>query len=208
MDVLPAQIAKAQSIMSVSQTAWDSERWMDRSVLDERPILPLVEAFLVDSDLGRRKLTWLCLFAARRALPAWKLYCDGERPRLALDALTEYLRDGVPCDPNFAVAEPPAIHGSPIVDCRAADTGCAAEAAALAVKFSLSGDPLDAMECLSAADGALDQSPLGNQEQFRRWFSSIAIPAAWANRGLSPTEQESFRSYDPDSLATEGGTEP
>src|SRR6185369_13900567 len=117
MDVLPAQIAKAQSIMSVSQSAWDSERWMDRSVLDERPILPLVEAFLVDSDLGRRKLTWLCLYAARRALPAWKLYCDGERPRLALDALTEYLRDGVPCDPNFAVAEPPAIHGSPIVDC-------------------------------------------------------------------------------------------
>src|SRR6185369_808856 len=89
--------------------------------------------------------------------------------------------------------------------CRAADTGCAAEAAALAVKFSLSGDPLDAMECLSAADGALDQSPLGNKEQFRRWFSSIAIPAAWANRGLSPAEQEAFRSYDPDSLATEGG---
>jgi hypothetical protein len=181
---------------------------MPRSVLDERPVLPLIEAFLEDRDHGRQKLTWLCLFAARRALPAWKLYCDGERPHLAIEALSRFLQDGVPCDPSLAVAESPSFRGRPIVDCRAADTGSASEAAALAVRFSLDGDPLDAMECVSAAEGALDQSPLGGQEKFRSWFALVAIPAAWANRALSSDEQEAFRSYDADSLETEAWVDP
>src|SRR5688572_19827759 len=181
MDEFPAQIAKARSVMAESETAWDSERWMSRSVLDERPVLPLVEAFLEDRDLGLRKLTWLRLLAARRALPAWKLYCDGEGPRLAVDAVNRFLHDGVPCNPSLAGAESPAFRGIPIVDCRAADTGCASEAAALAVRFSLSGDPLDAMECLSAADSALDQSPLGSREQPNKLLKLTA-----AGRGCAP----------------------
>src|SRR5258708_674147 len=63
---------------------------------DERVFRELIATFVSESageDPGRR-LAWLSMFAARRALPCWELYCDDEQPVRTVAALESWLVAG------------------------------------------------------------------------------------------------------------------
>jgi hypothetical protein len=57
------------------------------------------------------------------------------------------------------------------------------------------GDPRDLAICLSSADMAFDQSPLGARDQFRRWLIEVAVPASMKHRELTAEESSRFQSY-------------
>jgi hypothetical protein len=73
------------------------------------------------------------------------------------------------------------------------------------MSFALGNDRMDAMECLSSAAAAIDQSPLDGQERFRRWFTEVAIPVAWEGREMTPAEREAYRDCDAASIVPESG---
>src|SRR5689334_25201908 len=68
-----------------------SLRWGDEGVFRS-----LVDAFVSESagDDARQRLAWLSMFAARRALPCWELYCDDEQPVRTVAALESWLVAG------------------------------------------------------------------------------------------------------------------
>lgn len=206
MSNLPPEIGRLVVRLREGPEPWDSERWMNPETLRSRPLLPLVETLLADRERGRDRLAHLCLFAARRVLPAWALYCDGRRPHEAVAALEAYLLGGPVPDAADVLVDParPSFGGVPITDHRSCDTGSAAACAAQAVRYALHGDPMDAMECLSAAGAAIDQSPLVGSEDFVRWFTEVAIPTAWECRELTFVEREVYRDYDPTSVGPGG----
>jgi hypothetical protein len=61
-------------------------------------------------------------------------------------------------------------------------------------------NPRDLAICVSAADMAFDQSPLGSRDHFRRWLIEVAAPAAIARRSLTDEEAARFRDYAPTDL--------
>jgi hypothetical protein len=146
----------------------------------------------------RMRLAHLAYFAARRALTCWELYCDGDGPRRAIEAVGRRL-DGWEADARWedlSVATTPAYRGRPITDCRFCDTSCAAKAAAHAVLFIRGGDIDDAYRCCGYADMAFDQSPLCEEDQFREWLLDFAVPVSFEGREMTATEREALREYD------------
>lgn len=172
----------------------------DETVKASSPLWHLVRALGESGpeDVARRRLARLALFAARRALVCWELYCDEDRPRRAVDAVARHL-DGEVANASWnelSIADAPAYRGCPITDCRFCDTSCAAESAAHAALFARGGGIDDAYQCLGYADMAFDQSPLCEEDQFRDWLLDFAVPAAFEDWQMTETEQESLREYD------------
>lgn len=182
----------------------DADDAMERSYVMSTEIGRLVQAFCVPDDLkGKMCLRWLVFFAARRALPCWDLYCDGDKPLLTVKAM-ELILNGAEKDASlrrYTSCAAPAYGGVPIVDCRSCDTTCAGVACSEAARFFLKNDLFIAVCALSSAYMAFDQSPMGRKEQFKKWVLEVAVPAAWDCRELTLEEQHRFRSYDDDSVA-------
>ena len=146
---------------------------------------------------NQRPMQLLALFAARRALPCWQLYCDGTPPLDAVRVAERVLAGEAPPSALRPFVEPaiPAFRGSRIVDCRECDTGCAADAVAHMARLLTDGDAQELTPCLDAADAAFDQSPLVTRDHFRRWLIEVAVPAAIAERMLTDEEASRFREY-------------
>jgi len=177
----------------------DADDSMDREYVMHTELGDLVRAFeSVAPDEAYMRLAWLSMFAARRALPCWELYCDGRAPQEAVLAVRDWLLTGVAPRNWKPHTKPglPAYKGKRIVDCRECDTGCAADSAAQAARFATTRDLFDAVCALSAAYSAFDQSPLGSREEFDRWLLDVAVPAAYACRELTSEERVAFRTYD------------
>ena len=183
---------------------WDVDESMSETELRETPLGQLLSAFEIYGTQweNHRRLGWLATFAARRALPCWELYCDGNEPHQAIQAIEEWLiNDRHPNSwEGLAKAADPSFRGKRIRDCRECDTGCAAEAAARAARFAWKGNPIDALSAVSFAEAAFDQSPLGSKDDFSTWSIEIAILAAYQCRGLSIYERNLYRSYNPDEI--------
>jgi len=167
---------------------------------DERRFKDMIAAFASESTAedARQRLAWLSMFAARRALPCWELYCDDEQPIRTVAALESWLVAGKSPRSWDTFTQPalPRFLGMRIDDCRECDTAAAADSAAWAAQFVSSGDVSHAAGALNCADGAFEHSPLGGREQFRRWLVEVAVPAAWDCRELSPDERKAFRDFD------------
>lgn len=175
---------------------WDADDWMDHDHLWTTPTGELVKAVIDHNPRGvaEIQLCWLMMFAVRRALPCWELYCDTTQPQDTVESLREWLVEGRACDwSKFTVPAQPSYRGAPIEDCRWCDTGCVARAAAESARFVVERDPILAICSLSASDMAFEQSPLGSSDHYREWFIEIAIPAAYAQRELTSEEQSAFR---------------
>ena len=182
---------------------WNINDSMSDTKLRETPLGQLLGAFEIYGTQwqNHRRLGWLAMFAARRALPCWELYCDGDKPHQVIQAVEEWLiTDWNPHWVVLAKAADPSFRGKHIRDCRVCDAGSAAEAAALAARFAWKGNPIDALCAVSWAAMAFDQSPLGSKDDFYTWSIDIAIPAAYQCRGLSIYERNLYRSYNPDEI--------
>jgi hypothetical protein len=182
-----------QSALTVS---WDVDESTDAEQLRASPLGKFCAA-LADGDESRQTMRLLALSVAKRVLPCWQLYCDGRDPIDAVAAVENRLRESRGFEDLQPLSEPalPSFEGIPIVDCRACDTSCAALAVAHMVRLLLSGDHRELAYCLSAADMAFDQSPLGLQEEFRRWLVEVAVPAALDQRQLTDEEAQMLRRY-------------
>src|SRR5262249_49946812 len=171
---------------------WDLEEATADDRLWASPLGRFV-AGVRDASQSQRTMHLLALFAARRALACWQLYCDGTAPLDGVRAAERVLRGHTPSSALRSFVEPavPSYRGTRIVDCRECDTSCAAAAVAHMARFIAEGNPRDLAICLSAADMAFDQSPLVHRDQFRRWLIEVAIPVALEARDL--TEEEPYR---------------
>lgn len=176
----------------------DVDESMDKEFVMHTELGELVQAFHdISPDHGYFRLGWLSMFAARRALPCWELYCDGNGPLDAVIAVRNFLltRAEPRTWKNFTKVALPAYKGKRIADCRECDTGCAAESAAQCAKFIATHDLVHAVSGLSAAYMAFDQSPLGKLDEFDRWLLNVAVPAAYDCRELTAEEMMKFRTY-------------
>jgi len=177
---------------------WDADDSMPENYVLTTPIGELVTAFATHGGPTYQiKLAWLTMFAARRAIPCWKLYSDSNEPVDALAAIQDWLatrkeRDWTP----FTVPPQPTERGVPIVDCRACDTGCVADATSQAASFIENRSHQSAICSLAAADMAFDQSPVGSVNNYRQWFIDVAIPGAHKECDLTVAEQAAFQDYD------------
>jgi hypothetical protein len=171
---------------------------MDSAYVRASPLGCLVQAFESLPKPATGPLAWLTLFVARRALPCWELYCDGSGPLDAVWAAQQWLATGArPVNiAQLARVTQPSYHGIRIRDCRACDTGAAAESAAQLTRFLDTQDPFNAIYCVSAADAAFDQSPLVEKDHFREWLLDFAIPIAVKDHEMTQQEQNALREYD------------
>jgi hypothetical protein len=174
---------------------WDLDATMADSRLWSSPLGRFV-AMLSGRGGQVPSMRWLALFVARRALPCWELYCDSSQPRDVVAIAEECVRDASHTPKLSPFLEParPAFRGVPIVDCRQCDTMCAAGAVAHMARHLLTGAPRDLALCISSADMAFDQSPLG-ADSFRPWLIEVAVSAALEARELTPEERERFQSF-------------
>jgi hypothetical protein len=176
---LPSLIIDACDILRLHIRApWDAEDGMEDSYVRQSPLGCLINAYESLQSPGIHALKWLSLFVARRALPCWELYCDNLVPVDAVRSAEEWLVTGVrPTDVStFTIATKPAYRGRPIRDCRWADN------------------------CISAADAAFDQSPLGAKDPFREWLLDYAIPLSLNNRDMTEAERDALRRYNPSEI--------
>jgi len=185
-------------------SSWDVDETTKPDRLWSSPLGELVVAF-GDSRKGseaHRRLSWLTMFAARRALPCWELYCDGRQPQEAVESVRAFLVNGYALADLERLSKPavPSWGGVLITDCRECDTSCASGAAAYCVQYAASADPIKAACALSGADMAFDQSPLGIKEKFRAWLIDFAVPIAYERREMTLGDQNAYRDYDPDNL--------
>jgi hypothetical protein len=190
-DAAPVEILRrsAEENWDLGESTTDSRLWAS-------PLGRFVAAFR-NSVQGLTALHWLALFAARRALACWQLYCDGTIPLEGVRTAEQFLRGQVPSSALRTFMEParPSYRGTPIVDCRECDTGSAAKAVACMARLIADGNLRDLAICLSVADMAFDQSPLVHRDQFQRWLIEVAIPVALEERDLTDEEASRFREY-------------
>jgi len=202
---LPQTVMNALADMRIRITEWWEDPETDRE--QNSPLFQLILAFSDGAGESEtvERLGRLALYAARRALPCWDLYCDGTKPRAAVEAVEAWIRNGTSPSSwdSLVLAERPAYRGHPIGDCRYADTSCAAEAAAYAARFAKDHVPLNAHRAVACADMAFDQSPLCEKDHFREWLLDIAVPAAYERRDLTPEECEVLREYDDGDIPAE-----
>jgi hypothetical protein len=172
----------------------------DEAIKASSPLWRLIESLGTSGpeEEARRRLARLASFAARRVLACWELYCDGDGPRRAVEAVDRWIGgegSDFPSD-TLSIAAAPAYQGRPITDCRFCDTSRASQAAAHAVLYAAGGDIDDAYRCAVSADMAFDQSPLGEEDHFREWLLDYAVPIAYEGREMTPEEREALREYD------------
>jgi len=191
-----------------SNELWDVDECMDPEHIAASPLSIVVAGYgdPITSIHSYRRLAWLVMFAARRSLPCWNLYCDGDVPSRAVSCLAEWLANGEHgSDLNkFTIRAIPSYRGEHIVDCRSCDTGCVAQAASSAVRFAISRRSIDAIVAISHADMAFSQSPLCEKDHFRKWLIEIAIPYSWVGVELSTEQQNAFRTYAPSEITRSG----
>jgi hypothetical protein len=194
---LPQTVMNVLTGMRIRITEWWEDPETDRE--QNSPLFQLVLAFSGGAGGSEtvERLGRLALYAARRALPCWELYCDGNKPRAAVEAVDGWLRNGTSPDSwdPLALADKPAYQGHPIIDCRACDTGCAAEAAAYVARYARDCDLIHAYRAIAFADMAFDQSPLCGKDHFREWLLDIAVPGAYERKDLTLEECEVLREY-------------
>ena len=200
--MLPQSLQQARDTLEDQiHTVWDADASTDDTYVRTSPLGQFIAAFgtCTSGSATHRRLAWLALFVARRAVPCWELYCDGRQPHEAIEAVYTWLTTGrLPSNwEELSQSAVPRFRGLLVDDCRWCDTSCAAQAAAEAVHFVASAEPLHAVYALSAADVALDQSPLGGREDFRRWLLEMAVPIAYAERDMTPEECNAYRDFDP-----------
>jgi hypothetical protein len=175
----------------------DSETTFD----DSNPLGMLVMSFANPQHdaIAFRTLSWLTFYAARRVLPCWEQCSDDPWPISAVKILSQWNNKGDNKSDLTPLINPPlpTFRGRVIVDCRACDTTCAVKGISAAASFSLQRDPKFAMISLGFVDLAFDQSSLGLQDHFRKWFIDVAIPGSLNLRDLSLEEQNAYRTYDP-----------
>jgi len=169
------------------------------------PLWHLLVAFGTQEDGGeasallafRRRLR-LALYAAQRALVCWELYCDGKEPHAAIAAIEAWLAsDTRPTDwESLCRPAQPAFREHAIGDCRWADTGSAAKAAACAAQFLRDGALVQAFDAIEYAHAAFIDSPLGEKDHIERWLIEVAASAAYENRDLTPAERDASRDFD------------
>lgn len=188
--------AVCDSLRPAFNQAWDADDGMDGTYVRQSPLGRLVGAYEAQDAL--EALKWLTFFAAKRALPCWELYCDNTQPQQALDAAEQWLQRGIrPTNVStLATAAQPVYRGQVIGDCRYCDTVSASSAAAELIRFLDTSNTLHAIYCLSAADVAFDQSPLGSKDHFREWLFDYAVPSSFERRTLTDSEQNVLREYD------------
>jgi len=212
MNQLPDWLTAAcDRLRSRDTEPWDADEDMGDEFLRTTTTGELVTAFFNNADTraAHVQLSWLLMFAARRALPCWQLYCDTTEPIDTVSAIRDWLVDDKPSDwSKFTLPAKPSNRGVRIVDCRECDTGCVADAAALAARFIAEGDPICAVCALSDADAAFDQSPLGSHGDYRKWFIEVALPAAHGLRELTADEQTAFQNYKVDDVIEQRATMP
>ena len=171
-----------------SDEPWDADDWMPN--LNSTATGELTTTFQKNSPDANQQLLWLMMFCIRRVLPCWTIYCDTNQPGETVDAIRKWLVDGVQCEWNkYTTPAVPTEGGKRIVDCRECDTGCVARAAAEAAQFAITPTHTLATCSLSAADMAVEQSPVGSFAGYRRWFIDIAIPAAFSMTELTMVQQ-------------------
>ncbi len=186
---VPAWLVVAQNrLRSRIDEPWDADDWMPN--LDKTATGELAIAFQENSPDANTQLTWLMMFCVRRVLPCWTIYCDSDQPAETVDAIHTWLVDGVRINwHKYTTPAIPTENGQRIVDCRKCDTGCVARAAAEAAQFIVTPAHALATCSLSAADMAMEQSPVGSFSGYRKWFIDIAIPAAHSMIELTDDEQ-------------------
>ena len=151
-----------------------------------------------DDALRARRWGRLCVAVCRRVQAVWELQSDADplTPRIqAANDGCSTVRTGRPArpasQPRLADPAGPAAarrlrHQFPMI-------------ASLSVIWlvSLAADPRPgyAVMCVREADQAF-YSSLGNRDRFRPWVLEVAVPAAWADRELTPQEQRAMRDYD------------
>jgi hypothetical protein len=191
-----------------SDVSWDADGTFNNEITWRSPLGRLVKAFgeCKTESVNYRRLEWLTMFAARRVLPVWELYCDTNKPRETIDLLQANLFLGKKSFQTRMNKPPiPSFRGRRINDCRASDTNCAGESVFYANKFSLTAESIYAVYSISLADMAVDQSPLANEDNFRKWFIETAIPIAYEQREMTVEEQNAYRTYNAEEIAEERG---
>lgn len=185
---------------------WDADDRMDVEWFSTNPIMLFIENIKnTCPENWIAILSHLCFNLATRALPCYELYSEGKKPRRTLD-LAYRILNHFPFQEKieeFFTPEKPFANGAEIIDCRACDTFCASTASAEALKFIATQNIHSALFCISSAEMALDQSPLGLQEDFRRWLIEIAIPNALENIDISYSDLNKYRNYDPEAIPGE-----
>ena len=200
---MPAWLtASCDRLRSHSQSPWDADDFMEDEYVWASPIGELVSAFVKNGvQTAETQLIWLMMFAARRALPCWQIYCDTTQPIDTVNAIHDWLVTRQPRDWSRFTTPAQSSHGGiPIIDCRACDTGASAGAAAEAAQFIEERKLIYVVYSLSSADVALDQSPLQSGNHYRQWFMDVAIPGAYLQRNLTDEEQSAFLDYDLDDV--------
>ena len=107
-------------------------------------------------------IAWLAMFAARRALPCWELYCDRNTPHFAVEAIKNWLYRKSPNSWQPLSEQPLPSYRGKLIEDRYCDTS--ASAASVAAVSIISRKALIAMSAVSCADGAFDQSALGERD--------------------------------------------
>jgi hypothetical protein len=193
-----AEVALVEILNQARDELWDLDDSTTDADLWASPLGRFVAAFQSLSE-PQQGMRLLALFAARRAVACWQLYCDDTTPLDGVHTAERVLDGSAPASDlqRFLLPANPSYRGVPIVDCRECDTSCAAAAVAHMARLIMNAAPRDLAICISAADMALDQSPLGRRDQFRRWLIETAIPVALDQRALTAEETSRFRDFSP-----------
>lgn len=174
-------------------------------VADDRllasPLGALIAALGETPDQALRVRRWgrLCVAVCRRVQAVWELQSDDDPLTPRVRAASDRLLRGAdwPVGPDLR-GDPgwPTLRGRPLNDdCDINAPMLAGLAVLWLVSFADDPRPGYATACVRGADQAFYLS-LGDRDVFRRWVLEFAVPAAWADRELTPREQEALRDYD------------
>src|SRR6478672_2156051 len=88
------------TITELRGKSWsDADATMNREYVMGTEAASLVKAFEAAGAADAHcRLCWLVMFTARRALPCWELYCDGDQPQRTVEVIRQWLMTGVEPD--------------------------------------------------------------------------------------------------------------
>jgi hypothetical protein len=145
--------------------------------------------FLRDS-LSERSVGLLTVFASRRSLACWFLYCDDLQPLETNLGLSKWWIENKknPIPRLWLESVEPKERGTKIVDCRFTDTMFASSAVCHAAKYAASRRPLDAIISIAHSHASFDTSPFGQIVEFEDWLVNVALPVAVEPRDMTYDE--------------------
>lgn len=181
-------------------TSWDVDDGMHPHEVGRTPLGRFVlDVAAVDETVvpqPSQRLGFLSFFCARRALLVWELSCDTLEPHRLLGTAYAHLSGSIDRLRWSDLPAPvPSYRGAPLPDLREYEATASAEAALATVRYLEHGDPLQCAYALSAADSALAEYSLASSDDYREWLVSVAAPAAFDCRELTPVEREAHRSF-------------